>query len=321
MSSNWGATRRFTAGGIRYRLLEGYPRLSYTEESLTAEEQYLIRASDLEAFFLESIPPPVVLFNTVIWPARRRLPGSSVMVTKEVSGEPFTSAKPGDPFSVDTGAPNYSDTYDPLYRISIKYEATRESDEDRDETDPETFLDHSVSAGGQFMNLPAASMDSAGEDPPPTDDPNYPVEDYPQGPPGTTTEAITEPQIGITKVIPTVEHTLKWSFVIKPKWDRIYGALGTVNSKSISIFHNAPTDTVLFMGVSGTQKYLWSGRNLSVAPWSLDFKFSQRSFKDGDKQITWQHYYRPKTKKWEVPLRNGTDLIYRRYNHLDLFKD
>ncbi|MCK5632679.1 hypothetical protein KAH94_02950, partial [bacterium] len=54
--SNW---RLRTTGGIRYKLLEGFPKGTFEAENGKITEQYVIQSSDLIPFVLESFAPMV----------------------------------------------------------------------------------------------------------------------------------------------------------------------------------------------------------------------------------------------------------------------
>ena len=67
---------------------------------------------------------------------------------------------------------------------------------------------------------------------------------------------------------------------------------------------------LLYMGVSGSQSYLWDGSSTGVQPWSLDFKFSQKEIHEDGKVYGHNHIYSPKDGDW-VQLRraNGKTLL------------
>jgi hypothetical protein len=304
--------RRQTNGGIKYKLVEGFPKLSGDEDGTTATEEYLVPANQLGAFWAESLPVPVFFLNFILLPARRRMPGAPFLITKSLSCEPHSGQKPGDPFSFDPLAPN--GTYDDLYRVTINYETMKESDDnERDENKPETFLEHSMSAGGEFLSIPPNKTSITDGDIDTVTSPSGGDEDN------------EDQQMPIVMSIPTIEHSFKWKFVLDPNWAEIYTQLGNINLKAIKFIPESKPETVMFTGVSGNQVYLWNGAALRVQPWSLTFKFSQRHIEEGGRTYGWNHVFSPKKGRWVYLFRAGDadgahNPLYQRSDFLELFK-
>ena len=308
--STW---RRTTAGGIPYKLVEGFPKITGDESKASATEKYIIRASDVEAFFAESIPAPIVYLETVYWPARRPMPGASILITKSVAFEPHVPGLPFDPFDADSGAP--SGTYDPFCSVSISYETMQnESDDEQDPNDPETFLEHSVTAGGEFMSWP------------PNNCKLQPGVDAGQAGDPAEQEPIKDRIAPIVKTIPTIEHVLKWKNCLRPAWPRIVDMLGHVNDREF-VFSGKDTTSelaaekhcLLFMGVSGNQSYLWDGASVGVQPWTLDFRFTQKQIIEGDRTYGHNHIYSPKDGAWVQLLRADGQTLLLDANLVKLF--
>jgi hypothetical protein len=318
MALDWNLCRRHTAGGIPYKLISG-PDVEHSSDATSASETYLIRATDMAGFMNESIPPPFVMFPWVMWPNRRRMPGTTFFVTKNISAKAHTGSKPCDPFNADPTA--VDGTYDNEMQIVISYEVNKESDKDRDEKNPESFLEHSVQVGGEFYELANSETptklrhDSLGFEPT--------VIPEPSGFPGTVANpayvankglAISEKHMPTAKLtVATVHHNFKWPFVINPPWFRIFDMLGKLNATAQPLWNNAPAETILFEGVSGSQKYVWNGASAGVQPWSMDFKFSQRMAKDtrvwsklsggawAAGYVTWNHAWLNSARGWIRP--------------------
>jgi len=323
--NTWTST---TDGGIPYRLLDGFPSFSFGEEGVTATEEYVIQGSRLTDFVSESLPL-VDFSGEFITPSNgRTLPGTPHLYTREVEAVPHIEGKIGDPFSVRAGNIDVTD----LYRVTIKYEtraapgAGIDSVEggDDDNQAPETFLQHSMNIGGEFLTIPPKNlkMQRDGETPAdnegniPTGDPT-PVKD--------SSASDNEDQLAaISKIIPITEHTLDWRAVVEPPWGRIRNALGRVNSDTIPLFNNAAPETVLFMGVSARQEYRITGRNrIFRVPWSMSFKFSEKGFRDeGGIVVTWNHFWRPKTGQFEIVFRGKSldQKVYTATSFADIFK-
>lgn len=280
-----------TFGGIPYRLMEGFPKLTFLEDGMSATEEYLIRTTDLQLFAIESFPPAAQFGDLLLKAPNRQMPGVFGLLTKEVSAEPFPGDRPMDPFFVadDSNPP----TFAPLTKVTIAYEVKANSAES-DETDPESFLVHSITAGGEYLTIPpdtvqskdkAAPADRDGDGHPDTSNPD-----------GSPIEIKDEPaadlkklNVPITKIVPTIEHSLEWSKCPVPPWGHLRYAMGKVNSDQIPLFFNAPAETVLFLGFSAKQEWTWDGRK----PWTLSMKFSERAIVEKGYRMTWNHFWIP----------------------------
>ena len=293
------SARLSTASGIPYKLLK--QGMNVTMASSTFTETYLMRVVDVAAFIVESFPPPTMIGNIYVpgWP--RACPGNRWLTTSAVSFAGLHSDLPTDIWQIDPGAP--AGTYLDMLQVEVSYE-TAKPQEEYDPKDPETFLKHSVSAGGEFLVLPPKHM--VGED----------------------SGAIKDFQIPLTKVVPTIEHSLDWSYVLYPPWTAIRDQLGTVNDYAIPLFNNAPPETVLFMSLTGEQQITTAG----AKPWSLSYKFSQKQVmqtftvagKDVEVSCGWNHLYNPSVAGFERVLRKHPVsgklyAMYEKSDFLDLF--
>jgi hypothetical protein len=284
MSGTWDNPRLFTAGGIPYKLLQGYPTLDVADDGkASAEESYLIRATDLETFLNEVSPTPSTdADNTRRIPGTLRLTGTTTLVLKSLHFEPHSGEKPGDPFGADPNAP--AETYDDTYRVDLKYETAPDSGEEGgDPEDPQTFLDESLAVVTEMLSIePNGDTTAAGA-------------------------ALDRPHVPLIKIIPIAEVTLSWKKVVRPHFSNIFDGLGTVNSNAYDWLFNAPPGTALFLGISGKREFVFKGARTAVKPWSLDFKFASRRIKEEGVTYGWNHIYNPKTHKWEELKRRHPD--------------
>jgi len=126
--STW---RLRTAGGIPYKLFEGYPQGSFGEEDGQVTEKYIIEASNLSAFISESFSDLTVIPGLVwfIRPARG-YPGIPYLVTKSVGFEPFPPGKPGDPYGIDIEE-GFEETYAQFVVVTINYSSGKSDEETR----------------------------------------------------------------------------------------------------------------------------------------------------------------------------------------------
>ena len=224
-----------------------------------------MRTSDIVNFIAESFPSPTWA-NGFWFPGRKRtMPGNGYLISRRLRFESIDTGLPSDFWSYDSGAP--AATYESLCRCTIEYETGQAQDEINPE-DPTTFLEHSITAGGEFLIIPPTNI-NWGEN----------GEEQNKG-----------HQAPVTKILPTIEHTLNWRYVRNPPWSTIRNQLGTLNDAVLAIFNDAPAETVMFMSVQAEQKYTTGG----IKPWSMSYKFSERNVTDdGEQDIGWNHAYNP----------------------------
>jgi hypothetical protein len=331
MGSNPPNFRRETVGKIPYAIVEGYPKFSVdNEREATATEQYIIPADRFRDFVAESYPPPWARQGKIIKPPRRIMPTDAgedkrLFLTKSVTAEPWDGTLPGDPLGADKNAP--AGTYDDVYRVTIEYSTGRDEDGDGKDDEESTFLEHTVNTGGEFLNFSPRKTKKAevspGEQPPLTvlgpAVQHHPDDGLP-GQPGPLHE--NPNQVGsqqVIKTFPTIEHSLRWSYCLIPPWPLIVYNMGRVNF--LPVFRFFPTfpaerETVLFLGVSAHQKFIWDGASARVQPWDIEFRFSQRRIaeliKTGGGQIVeaiygWNHVWDPDLQNWVKVYRGSGD--------------
>jgi len=278
-----------TSEGISYALVQGFPKIdSDSLGVITAQEEYIIKASDWIAFYLESIPPPEVLLTNIVTPNRRPMPGASFYITSALSAEPFSGQLPADPFSAHATAT--AGTFDEHMRVRITYETVKQSVTEPNPTDAETFLERSISTNAEFLYIPSKKTTQA---------------DIALG---QSSNVVGSPNkdslMPISKVLPGMDFNYRWNFVMRPHWANIMNLLGHVNSTVSKTFFNAEQETVMFMGVSGSQKFLWDGATTVIEPWSLDFKFSMKRVRENGVTYGWNHVWSPDSQRWMKLLRS-----------------
>lgn len=328
--------RNRTAGGVPYRIMEGYPKFKFTESGASAEEKYLIVGRHLAAFALESLPPPSQVLDLLGGGnTGRPYPGLPRLVTRELDAEPFDQSKPGDPLLTDDS--EASGTYSPFYVVTINYSTREQEDEEEDEDDLETILTHDIQAGAEFIIIPPDNLSSADEGDEPDDDQDGEVratgedgEPYVPGGGDAAKNPVKKTNVPISKILPTIEHTLTWTRCPNPPWGQMRNALGKLNSDRLPIFFNAPAGTVLFLGFSAKQEWEWVTRERSSAgyrirPWTVTLKFSERALIERGKRITWNHVFIPgkdhnRFEKVYLDPPANTRTIYESVPFLNIFK-
>ena len=310
-----------TAGGIPYRLLEGYPKMVGGDDGQTATEKYLLLSSSASAFYAESFPPPVLRIGSAFLPPRRRMPGTNFLITKQIEFAPQSETMVWAPFGASrTG-------YDPYCVATITYEAMQE----------ESIFERSVTAGMQFLSIPAARTSIRDEDVN-----GLPGESYAGVDPDNPSAETLDPKLNtkllftskgaadlrrdrvspsssvmrednldaqtpILMHVPTCEWALRWKLVPNPNFAWYVYHLGRVNSDSPAILGGPSPETCLFAGFSAQQRFVWSGGSVFSQPWTVEFKFSQRQVPSQGPVYGWNHVYHSIKGRWVRVLRpDGT---------------
>lgn len=296
--------RLVSPGGIRHKVVDGVT-MSGDEESLTAELGLVIQTSDWEEFLEEMFPTPVFIGDLVSLAPRLYLANAPYLRLKSFRTSAVIPGKPMDIFNADPNA--HDDTYGTLMRVDLSFATMQEDDENPpDEGNPESFLEVSLNAGAEILQIPPSNLLKVSE---------RDLEGS-QNQPYTSNE---DKALAAYKLIPTVEWSLKWKFALNPDWDTIFDLLGCVNSTRLSLFKNARAETVLFTGISGQRSFRYFRRRAIASPWNLDFKFSQRHLLYFGSSFGWNHVYSPKKKKF-VKLGMGIDGTSPIYQGADLMR-
>jgi len=297
--SEWNLS---TDGGIPYKLLEGFPRGSFEDENADSEEQYIIRASDLSAFVLESFPPHIIMGgNAFLFQANRAFPSLSTLRSRRVSYEPLEQGKPTDPYNTD---PNASDgTYAEFLRVTISYSTGK--GEDFDPNDPFTFLEITADASGEFLMLPVRSGESEWRDP---DIPVVPDFD-------PVVKGLNAP---VSQMIPEIEWTVTWS-----QLDHTFFAillplmrenLGKVNLTPMPLLYFAPSQTLLFAGFNMRGQESWRGDQGGISPVQIEMKFIEKHLLIDGEIIGHNHFWREEDGRFTELKIRGDEPVYRRAN-------
>jgi len=232
---------RLSTSGIKYQLIDG-PSGSYDADKLTVTEIYRIRAVDLAAFALLSFPATVITGGSWYFLSNRVCPGVPRAYTKTVAFEGWDKGRPIDPYGSDPTA--LSNTYEEFLRITVTYETGADQEEEEDEDDPtnETFLKVSADASAEFLMIPSGGgiwTATAGQDSAPTQKPN----------------------LSVSKLVPMTEWTVSWPLfpvsLLQEIVTKSRSSIGMVNKSPVSLFWNAPAETILFTGMSYGIEFSW----------------------------------------------------------------
>jgi hypothetical protein len=295
------STKRLsTEGGIRYALMEGYPKFGIAlNGASTAQEVYRIDASDVADFVAEVVPAVEVIDDRIIIPPLRPLPGDDSFVPKRLELEPFDLTRPADPFSMDPTAPD--GTYGSEYRVTIEYETNVNSgeDQDRDDEEPETFLERSIRSSMEVLTIPPAGVEAA-ETPEEGTPEYYAVAKANAG-------KLQASNTNISMFVAVNEFSFRWRRVIRPHFSNIFATMGCTNAAVYTWLLNAPAGTVLFAGMNASQEFQTFGTRQIVQPWQIDLRFLHKQINQDGKRYSWNEAFNPAPGKgiFETIFRRG----------------
>jgi hypothetical protein len=265
--------------------LEGSPKYSYSRKSGTAQRMFRLNGLNVQAFLSEVFPDPFLAGDGryEALPAAV-FPGQPWLVADKASVEPWDANSP-------VGDGSFPALFDTV-KVTITYKDRPHNQNKTNQKNSgpggsqgstggqqNTFVTHKVTIGGEYLLLPGASLQWAT-----ASDPTYDKTLYPAGPPPALIQAQNN-HAGIT--IPTIEHSLHWSYVLFPPWTAMRQAMGRVNSLS---FAGAPNECLLFIGFDTSRKMTSQGLRL----WELDYKFSEKNYNAINPNLPqgWNHFLR-----------------------------
>ena len=272
----WG----LSAGGIKYRLMNGYPKGSIDEETGQIEEKYIIHSSDLVKFLGLSFPLGIDLDEeTYIISPNRRFPGAPAFATTTVSFEPFEDSLPADPYNIDPDAPDA--TYGKFMFVTISYVTGKQQE---DENNAITLLEVSADSTAEFLTVPVRGKSTWGDSSSPS-----------------KREEVKGALTNVTKLIPETQWDVTWPQVQRSFLPTIIGALrnriGQVNSKKMSMLHNAVKETVMLVGFSYREDFTWRD-GLVNTPATITMKFLEKHTKQGKVVIGHNHFIQDESGKF-----------------------
>lgn len=281
--------RLTTPGGIRVKVVsrEG----NFTDEGSGASEVYIIRAEDLGAFVLESFPAPVITGAGLLYSRNRAMPGTyDTLITKKISWKALTPGRPIDPFATDILAS--ARTYEDNLEVTIEYGTRPMNDGEPDPDDPRTFCEISSNTSASLISTPAAGKAEWAD--------------------GTK---VKDADVTIPLIESETEWTVRWpqipyQYLNDKLIGRTRSLIGNVNSIAMKIFHNAPAETILFLGYHLQQQFTWRRGFRGQSPVVMELKFVEKNFKASDgTQVTHNHYFRPGTGYQRLKI-DGTNGVY-----------
>ena len=97
---------------------------------------------------------------------------------------------------------------------------------------------------------------------------------------------------------------LKYNFFNDILAARLRSNINKVNNAAMPLFHNAPAETILFLGFSQRQQYTWRVGHSGKSPIELNMKFLEKNFQADGVQITHNHFWRPGV-GWRILFFDG----------------
>jgi len=289
--STW---RLKTAGGIKYKLKNGYPRGSDDLEgnNSTAEEVVIIRASDLAAFRSEihSFPSITYTGNTFRIRRPRKMPGTYVLSAKSLTWKPFIESLPVDPYSSDPTAD--ADTYGDYIEVTIQYQNTKpgQMEEPEDPNDPFSFLEVSEDSSQELLMLPGKGW---------WESDNEPCKDI---------------NIPVARLLTERQWNVRWPLVdsnfLAALLDRSDKLSNKINSAVMPLLYKAPVETVMYLGMSHQEEYQRVDNQTIKPAAQVTMHFLQKIGSEGGVTIGHNHFYREETGKWDILLNKGGNKMY-----------
>jgi hypothetical protein len=232
-----------TPGGISYSEMVGYPIIKADDNGPVLETKYKIAWADNKAFMSEALPATLAYTEGVQSANRLTYPDWEEMAATSVDISPLG----GEDAKVDdddggTGCNQYT-TGGAIVSVTYRPDAS--------EQDNDMLFKHDISLGCEFMTLPKANLRW--------------VKDG-----GTETEIMQQEDVPARKLIPTMEHALQVSRLVRPNFLGAALWCGGVNGTTFPF--NSPKETVLFLGLSANKAINTDGTD----GWDVTWRFAQR---------------------------------------------
>lgn len=241
---------------ILYEELEGSPTITMNREGGSAQRIVKVAWSDIGRAILEIFPG--ALFG---YPYTASLPGFKWLRAQSMDIAPWNPEHP-------TGTGQVMNTYPAGAKITVSYAPNKYPDADyKDGPDGGdlsdiTFLEQKVTFGGEYLTWPNNGVRwEKNEDG---------TINYEAGGAGDKKFTVFE-DINVGVVIPTIEHSLNWNYILVPPWTGIRNCIGKVNSAP---FLGAAVETLLFTGCSASRTYSTQGS----PTWKLEYRISEKCY-------------------------------------------
>jgi len=298
-----------TPGGIPFKLVK--QNGEFGEEDSQASMEVIIEARRLSDFINEGFPSPCVIGSTIYYPQRNYFPGAPSLTVRKIAWENLTEGKPCDPFDADSEAPE--GTYGQFLKCTVSFGTSPWNDSEPDSSDPLTYLEVSSVASGEFLVSAIRGRQDAT------------IKLIPEWIfPAPISARLENKDVDIGQPInqSMVEHNLRWSQIPYSYFNGVLAtilreSMGKVNSDPMSIFNDAPAETIMFLGYSRTNQYTWRSGHSGTSPIALDLKFLEKNFEVDDPiatetsiQVTHNHVYRPGDSWRRLTIRKEGTAVY-----------
>lgn len=253
-----------TKKGIRFKLVT--VDLNYQTTRAEGSIEIIIATADLQKFLEEILPPPKKYKNIYI-PQYTRFSNTTLAVTS-VGVRSFDDGMPIDPFSADKNAPD--GTYYPTLTLVLGLAVPPDGDQDPDK--PESYLEISSDASGDFIHTPPANMEYQDVD----------SDGKGQG----NKEKVRNPLVPHAILCPQVTWNVKWKNVPFDSYQKTYvgrleSALGKCNSEPFKPLSVTYKEVLLLLTYSIERSYTWREKFTDIPMVDITMKFLE-------KKIIWE---------------------------------
>ncbi len=271
---------------------------SFEAESASAQMTILIPANRLLDFATEMFPPVYMSGGFPYYPARGRIGGTPLQAIR-INWKGHIDGKPVDPLRIDRNPPE--NTYQEVCEVTVQFQTLDANKDEPDPNNPETFLDISCAGAGEFIHTTAPDGEWVGG----------------ENGDGVPNELMST---SVSIMVPESEWNVSWARVPVQYWtstlkNKLRAALGKVNSGSMPIFFDAPTETVLFLGYTMSREYTWREQQ---PPFKLNLKFLEKHISDNGSVYGHNHFWKA-DEGWTRLLINDKP-VYADDDLMDLFR-
>lgn len=293
-----------TRGNIPYKLVQ--VNLDYETTRASGSLDIIIMTSDLKDFLEEILPEPKQVSNIYI--PQYEYFGDTLLAVVRVSVKSFSSDMPIDPFGDDEDAPE--GTYYPTLALTLELAVPPDGELDADK--PETFLEISSDASGDFIHSGGESAAETVD----VDSLGRPVD-------GAEKVKIRNPNVPLTVLCPQVNWSVKWKSIPFDNYKdvlvpRLEAALGKVNKEPFAPLTVTTKETLLMLAYSYERCYTWRARYTDKPMVDLSMKFLEKRVVWDGKPHGHNSFWIPGT-GWRYVLMGGKP-TFESYDFNRLFK-
>lgn len=241
---------------VAFDELAGSPSFKFDGGKLTINRSVLIDWSNITAYMEELYPAATQIGNVNVNKGGAAFPGNTRFRISSFSVDPFHQDEAG-----AVGLDEFGVLKHEFAVVKMAYNVPLGSlpaTSQQANFDPKEMLQHHITSGGQFLELPDSGYVWAFDDKP----------------------VPTKTLRGV--FIPTSEHQITDKFVLAPYWTKLEGLKGTVNASAFTLRgFSYPKESLLYLGYDATQTVMTDGEQA----WTLVYKFSVKMVPAADATV------------------------------------